>query len=474
MIYSTSQFVDAVVRHSDCALSQPIFSSRHEPCAVNVGHSHVPDGYLDVTFYPDIAQYDELLHNMTTVPASERRRNLDQIHISVPAPASEPFAGIPIVSPAQVVPSGCNTPGKVQKGGEFYFKKLLDPFVKPCHRFIGMNCSKICCQDGCMRVHAVCSDPQNMFMLQPWMERTNRLDKVMSRQPPLPLPERIRIMRRIATAVCAYHDNGLTHCHVCPSKIFLDSQNAPHLMFPGSALLAAKLHYSSPDCVWGSVVSESSDVWSVGVIMYELLFNKPPFDSMSEGDIRDALAPAAPSWPPFDIVAPIPPGLPDDLPALLHRCWHRDASLRISITELARELAEMDPTPKLMQPLPLPLPSPGWQSQDMFDILRAAMPALSDADISAEVALATHKCRSHDARLIMLQRSLTLLEGQSIYIFTTSLIYREFTEAYRSLQNARIQLWNNYASALQSALNKLEPPQLTFPCPPGVPMFLVV
>ncbi len=475
MIYSTSRVVDAVVRHSDCALSEPIFSSRHEPCAVNVDHSHVPDGYLDVTFYPEIAQYNELLHNMATVPASERRRNLDQIHIPVRAPAIEPFSGIPIVSPAQVVPSGCNTPGKVQKEGEFYFKKLLNPFVKPCHRFIGMNCSKICFQDSCLRVHAVCNDPQNMFMLLPWMEGVNRLDAVMSRQPPLPLPERIRIMRRITNAVRVYHVNGLTHGHVCPSKIFLDSQNAPQFLFPGSALLAEKLRYSAPDCVSGSVVSESSDVWSVGVIGFELLLNKSPFDSMNEGDIRYALSPAAPSWPPFEVVAPFPPGLPDDLPALLHRCWHRDPALRISITELARELAEMDPTPKLMQPLPLPLPSPGWQSMSMFDILRAALPGTkSDAAISVEIVHATRRCQSDGIKLLMQQRSLTLLEGQSIYIFTTQLIYREFTAAYRSLQNAQIQIWKNYTSALHSAWNKLEKPQLTHPCPPGVPMFLVV
>ncbi len=42
--------------------------------------------------------------------------------------------------------------------------------------------------------------------------------RLLSGQPPLPLPERIRFICRIANAVCKYR---LSHGHVCPSNIFL-------------------------------------------------------------------------------------------------------------------------------------------------------------------------------------------------------------------------------------------------------------
>ena len=479
---STNRFRDAVVQSSKYLLSEAMFSSGNEPTAVD--HNYVPDGYLHVAVYPEIAlmQFQELLDNMATVPDDERRRNLAGIHISVSAPVIEPaFSGIDVTLPAEIAPSGCNTPGKVRKDGEFYFKKSLNPFAKPCHRFIGMHCSKICFQDNCLRVHAVCNDPQDMFMLQPWMEHSNRLDQVMSRQPPLPLPERIRIIRRIANAVRVYHVSGLTHGHVCPSKIFLDSRNAPQLCFPGSAPcdLAGKLRWSSPECVSGAAVSESSDVWSLGVIAYALLLNKLPFDSMTEADIRDALNPpaVAASWPPFQVVAPFPVGLPDALPDLLQRCWYRDAAMRISVTELALKLTDLDPTPKLMEPFALPSPSPGWQSMSMFQILRAALPDTAskpDAVITAHINLAIDKCRSPATSLLMTQRGISDLEGQSVYIYTSNFIYSEFTAAFRSLQDAQIQLWSNYASALHSALLKLEAPQPTHPGPSGVPLFFVV
>jgi hypothetical protein len=73
-----------------------------------------------------------------------------------------------------------------------------------------------------------------MFMLQPWMEHSNRLDQVMSRQPPLPLPERIRIIRRIANAVRVYHVKDFPGQPKCPPVMFSRLRT---LQFGGKAAL---------------------------------------------------------------------------------------------------------------------------------------------------------------------------------------------------------------------------------------------
>ena len=109
----------------------------------------------------------------------------------------------------------------------------------------------------------------------------------------------------------------------------------------------------------------------------------------------------------------------------------------------------------------------------MFDILRGALPpAKTDAEIAAQVALAAAKCQS--AILLMQQRNITEVEGQSIYIYTSNFVYKEFTAAFRSLQTCEIQRWSNYAFTLRSALGKLETPQPTHPKPPDIPEFFVV
>jgi serine/threonine protein kinase len=475
MIFDSKEFIDRVVGIKSCTLSPELFDGGIEPLAQPVDWNYVPDGLIDV--YPDDvrAQYQVLLQNAATDPGV-RRANLESIQVRADTSGIEPnFSGILTVAPADVVASTCGKVGKVLKGGEVYFQKLLNP-PKQCYDFIGKHCSKICFRDNCLRVHAVCNEPQQPFMLLPWMEPSSRLDQVMQRPVPLPLGERIRIIRRVAHAVRVYHINGLAHGHVCPSKIFLDSGNAPQLCFPGSAVcdLAGKLRWSSPECVAGTATSASSDVWSLGVLAYALLLGKTPFgETATEASIRDALGPAAASWPPFEVAAPapLPFGLPDAIRGLLEQCWHRDPTHRINVTDLADALAALDPTPHLLQPLELPNPSHGYQSMSMFDILRAALPATTaDAEISAAVALAAAKCQTPAARFLMQQSNMTEVEGQSIYIYTTDLIYADFTAAFRSLQASKVQIWSNYASTLRSALSKLPMrPKL-----PGASEFFVV
>ena len=70
----------------------------------------------------------------------------------------------------------------------------------------------------------------------------------------------------------------------------------------------------------------------------------------------------------------------------------------------------------------------------------------------------------------MQQSNMTEVEGQSIYIYTTDLIYADFTAAFRSLQASKVQIWSNYACTLRSALSKLP----TRPKPPGASDFFVV
>jgi serine/threonine protein kinase len=234
------------------------------------------------------------------------------------------------------------------------------------------------------------------------------------------------------------------------------------------------MRWSSPECVAGEPISASSDVWSLGVLAYALLFCQTPFgDAATEASIRDALCPTA-SWPPFEVAAPapLPDGLPEAIRGLLEQCWHRDPAHRINVTDLVDALAKLDKTPHLMQPLALPF-SQGYQSMSMFDILRAVLPAdKTDVEISQEIEDAVAKCRTGPARLFMQQCGITEVEGQSLYIYTSKLVYREFTAAFRSLQTSHIERWSSYCCALRSALSKLPAPQPSHP--PERPEFFVV
>ncbi len=129
--------------------------------------------------------------------------------------------------------------------------------------------------------------------------------------------------------------------------------------------MAGKLRWSSLECVAGEAISASSDVWSIGVLAYALLFSRTPHgDAATDASIRAALAPAATLWPLFDVSAQttLPFGLPEGIPALLQQCWQRDPAQRINATDLADSLAALGTTPLLNQPLESPSPSLGYQN----------------------------------------------------------------------------------------------------------------
>jgi hypothetical protein len=74
----------------------------------------------------------------------------------------------------------------------------------------------------------------------------------------------------------------------------------------------------------------------------------------------------------------------------------------------------------------------------------------------------------------MQQKNISAVEVQSIYIYTSDFINKEYTAAFRSLQQHLIRPWSDYSFTLRSALHKLEAPKPTHSKPPHVPEYFVV
>ena len=117
----------------------------------------------------------------------------------------------------------------------------------------------------------------------------------------LPLPRALRIMDQVAGAVAEAHQLGIVHRDLKPENIQIDHVGndpdfAKVLDFgiakilggdgrnsEGKALtLAGSIfgtpHYMSPEQVHGHKVDHRTDLYSLGVILYEMLAGKPPFD----------------------------------------------------------------------------------------------------------------------------------------------------------------------------------------------------
>lgn len=126
--------------------------------------------------------------------------------------------------------------------------------------------------------------------------------------------EAVRIVATVARALHAAHRVGVVHRDVKPGNIILDEQRNPHLLDFGLALpylhdsgdgvYAGTPAYMSPEQARGEPVDGRSDVYSLGILLYEMLAGRRPFSSAASS--RRAASQRGEVPPPRQFVDSIP------------------------------------------------------------------------------------------------------------------------------------------------------------------------
>jgi serine/threonine-protein kinase len=142
---------------------------------------------------------------------------------------------------------------------------------------------------------------------------------------PLPLSFVLTIATQLAHLLHYLHAQGIICRTLDPSAFYTDhlgrvtcvdlSMAWDEVSPPDSADLYGNTTYSSPEQISGSVVQRRSDIYSYGVLLFELLTGRPPFQGSNRGDL--ALQHLLTSPPD---VRDIRPDLPQDLADLVDRC----------------------------------------------------------------------------------------------------------------------------------------------------------
>ena len=128
---------------------------------------------------------------------------------------------------------------------------------------------------------------------------------------PVPASRAVSIVTVLADALAALRESGYLHGDVKPSNIGFTSKGSPKLLDFGlaretddAAIAGGTLRYLSPEVLSGHPAQEADDVWSLCVVLYEMVCGEHPFAAGGIDEVADRIArqrlcrhagPAAPS-----------------------------------------------------------------------------------------------------------------------------------------------------------------------------------
>jgi serine/threonine-protein kinase len=171
----------------------------------------------------------------------------------------------------------------------------------------------------------------------------------MIRSAPLPMSQTLLIAKQIAEALETAHEQGITHRDLKPANIKVRGDGTVKVLDFGLAkaldptavsgdqamnsptftahatqmgVIIGTAAYMSPEQARGKPVDKRADIWSFGVVLFEMLTGRRMFDGETVSDTIAKILEREPDW------SALPPGTPPKLRELLRRCLEKDLKKR--------------------------------------------------------------------------------------------------------------------------------------------------
>ena len=166
---------------------------------------------------------------------------------------------------------------------------------------------------------------------------------------PVPAAEALHIARQIAGALAQAHINNLVHCDIKPHNILVMPDGNVKVADFGIARavtestmtyndnIMGSVHYFSPEQARGTIITPKSDVYSLGVVLYEMLTGRIPFDGNTAVSIARKHLEEEPQ-PLRSLV----PNIPPVVEALVTRMMAKDPALRPDSRLLVQDITRAE------------------------------------------------------------------------------------------------------------------------------------
>jgi tetratricopeptide (TPR) repeat protein/predicted Ser/Thr protein kinase len=178
------------------------------------------------------------------------------------------------------------------------------------------------------------------FIAMQFVDGTTLRDRVLSGH--IQVDEALRILMQIAEGLAEAHRQGIVHRDMKSSNIMITRSGRAVIMDFGLARPSGPMRpeerfssrgtssYMSPEHSRGDAIDQRADIWSLGVILYEMLSGQLPFRGDYEAAVTHSILNDAPRP-----LGELRPGLPDDVARIVEHCLEKNAFARFqSLDEL--------------------------------------------------------------------------------------------------------------------------------------------
>jgi len=239
-------------------------------------------------------------------------------------------------------------------------------------------------------IYSLIPDGKNLYMVMERVRGHTLEDILQKRKAPIDIRESLAIIAQAADGLAYAHSMGVIHRDIKPANLMIAENGVLKIMDFGIARvrgsqrltrtgsIVGTLAYMAPEQLRGEEGDEASDLYSLAIVLYEMLSGSPPFSATSEYDLMQAQINARP-----ERLIPRVSGLAPAVETALMRALSKKPAQRFPSTRafsdaLGASALRLD-APKILHndtrllETPVLAPAPP-QQRSVFDRVAAALP----------------------------------------------------------------------------------------------------